>query len=46
MVDASVAVKWFAPERGQEKALRLLEKYRDGEVEVYAPSLIVYGVST
>ncbi len=45
VVDASVAVKWFVPERGQEKALRLHEKYLDGEVEVYAPSLIVYEVS-
>ena len=45
MVDASVAVKWFVPERYYEKALKLRDAYLNEEVDLISPSLIVYEVS-
>ncbi|MEM4374497.1 MAG: type II toxin-antitoxin system VapC family toxin [Nitrososphaerota archaeon] len=45
VLDASVAVKWFSAEQLREKALLILKKYIDGEVELIAPSLLYYEVA-
>ena len=45
VVDASVAVKWFVPERGSDKALRLRELYLNEALEIIAPTLICYEVA-
>ncbi len=39
VVDASVGVKWFIPEKGSDRAVKLLEDHVNGEVELYAPDL-------
>jgi len=41
VVDASVAVKWYVPERFSEQASLLLHAARAGEVALFAPDLIV-----
>ena len=45
MVDASVAVKWFVPEKHYEEALRLRDAYLDGRVDLVSPGLVVYEVA-
>ncbi|MCD6095958.1 MAG: type II toxin-antitoxin system VapC family toxin [Thermoprotei archaeon] len=45
VVDASVAVKWFVPERYYEKALELRDAYLNGKVDLISPSLIIYEVA-
>jgi predicted nucleic acid-binding protein len=40
VVDASVALKWYLPERGAEGAGRLLAAAIDGSRELLAPELI------
>ena len=45
VVDASVAVKWFAVERFFEKALELRDAYINGTLELIAPSLMLYEVA-
>ena len=42
VVDASVIVKWFVPEKDSEKAIRLLEKYSAGKLELITPTLAIY----
>ena len=37
VLDASVGVKWFKPERGQEAALDLMQRACDGEIVLVAP---------
>ncbi len=44
VVDASVVVKWFVEEEGSERALRLRDRYIDGEIELIAPELITFEV--
>lgn len=44
VVDASVIVKWFVEEEGSDKALKLRDKYIDGEISIIAPELIVFEV--
>ena len=44
VVDASVVVKWFVEEEGSDKALRLRDKYIDGEISIIAPELIIFEV--
>ncbi len=44
VVDASVVVKWFVEEEGSEEALKLRDRYIDGEVEIAAPELITFEV--
>ena len=41
IVDASVAVKWFVPEVGHERAAGLLNGVREGNLELSAPDLMV-----
>ena len=44
VLDASVAVKWFRPERGHASARRLREDYADGTIDLAAPTLLPYEV--
>ena len=45
VVDASVAVKWFATEKGTTKALTIRDAYHKGSVQLVAPTLIYYEVT-
>lgn len=40
VVDASVAVKWLIPEEHSENAMRLLESWLEGGLELNAPGLL------
>lgn len=45
IVDASVVAKWFLKgEEWEEESLKLREMFESGEVELWAPSLILYEV--
>ena len=45
VIDASVALKWFLrDEKYGDRALGLLERFVRGEVDLVAPSLMVYEV--
>ncbi len=44
VVDASVVVKWFVKEEGSEEALRLRDRYVEGEIQIIAPELITFEV--
>ena len=45
MIDASVALKWFLlDEKYGDRALDLLERFVRGELDLSAPSLMVYEV--
>lgn len=44
VVDASVIVKWYIPERDHASALALREDYLDGDVDLIAPSLLPFEV--
>jgi predicted nucleic acid-binding protein len=45
VVDASIALKWILNETDSSTALALLADWNDREIEVYAPSLLVYEVT-
>ncbi|MEM2340223.1 MAG: type II toxin-antitoxin system VapC family toxin [Candidatus Bathyarchaeia archaeon] len=45
VIDASVVAKWFIPEEDGEKASRIMEKYGDGDIDLYAPDLLIYEVA-
>lgn len=40
VIDTSVAVKWFIKERGSQKAVKLLEDYKDKLIRIMAPEII------
>ena len=42
VIDASVLVKWFLGEADSGLALRLRDRHVNGEIQLAAPSLIVY----
>lgn len=45
VIDASVVLKWFlSDEKNNQPALSLLDKYVSFELEIVAPSLLVYEV--
>ena len=44
VLDASVAVKWYIPEEGRKRALRLRQDYTDGKIDLIAPNLIFFEV--
>lgn len=44
VLDASVGVKWFAPEAGRDEALSLLHQAAAGDVTLVVPDLFVYEV--
>ena len=46
VIDASVGVKWFVPELLSDKALAILEDFRDGAVELYAPRTFALEVAS
>ena len=45
VVDSSVVVKWFLPEPSHAEALRLLRSYREREVQLIAPALLISEVN-
>ena len=45
IIDASIAVKWFAFEQGTPEARALLKKASEGTVLLYAPDLLLYEVA-
>jgi predicted nucleic acid-binding protein len=40
VVDASVVIKWFVPEPLSLEARRILEDYRAGAIDLFAPGLL------
>ncbi|MBE0417246.1 MAG: type II toxin-antitoxin system VapC family toxin [Coriobacteriia bacterium] len=44
VLDASVGVKWFKPEAGQETALRLIERAAQGEISLATPTHCVHEI--
>jgi predicted nucleic acid-binding protein len=47
VIDASVAAKWVIPgEPWDAQAERLKEKIAHGEIEIYAPTLLLYEVAS
>ena len=44
VVDASVVVKWFIEENDSDKAILLRDKYIEGNVDFYVPSLLYFEV--
>ena len=45
VVDASIALKWTLNETDSSTALALLADWTNREIEVHAPSLLVYEVT-
>jgi predicted nucleic acid-binding protein len=46
VVDSSVVVKWFLPEPSRPEALRVLRSYREQEIQLMAPALLMSEVSS
>jgi predicted nucleic acid-binding protein len=44
VVDASVVVKWFVNEEYSEKAIRIRDKYINGEISIMAPKILIFEV--
>lgn len=44
VLDASVGVKWFTPESGQEAALGLIDRAAHGEISLVAPAHFAHEV--
>ena len=44
IIDASVVVKWFIEENDSDKARLLRDKFIDGELELYIPTLLYFEV--
>lgn len=44
VIDASVVVKWYAEEENTERALRLLDEYSDGKVDLISVQLMPFEV--
>ncbi len=44
VIDASIVVKWFVEEENYEIALKIRDKYVEGEIEIIAPELIIFEV--
>jgi len=44
VIDASVVVKWFVEEEGSEEALKVRDRYVEGEIQIIAPELITFEV--
>jgi len=40
VIDTSIAVKWFIKESGSDKAVKLLEDYKDKRIKILAPEII------
>lgn len=46
VIDASVAIKWVLAEPDREEAVRLLDAYESGSVDLIAPAVIVEEVAS
>ena len=44
VVDASVIVKWFVEEENSDKAIKIRDKYIEGEIKLIAPEIITFEV--
>jgi len=44
VVDASIIVKWFVIEENSDKALKIRDKYVEGELKIIAPELITFEI--
>ena len=44
VIDASVVVKWFIEENDSDKARLLRDKFIDGKIELFVPSLLYFEV--
>jgi len=44
VVDASVVVKWYIPEKYHEQARDLRDDYLDGTIDLWAPALLPFEV--
>ena len=44
VLDASIVVKWFSFEEYSDRALKLMEMYGEGDLDLMAPSLLPYEV--
>jgi len=44
IIDASVVVKWFIEENDSDKAVFIRDKFIDGKVELYVPTLLYFEV--
>jgi len=44
VIDASVVVKWFIEEHDSDKAILLRDKFIEGNVKIYIPSLLYFEV--
>ena len=45
VIDASVVVKWFIEEKESDKAKFLRDKFIDGQIELFIPSLLYFEVT-
>ena len=45
VLDASVVVKWFVEEEGNEIALLFREKFWEREIDIIVPDLLLYEIS-
>ncbi|MEM2084118.1 MAG: type II toxin-antitoxin system VapC family toxin [Nitrososphaerota archaeon] len=44
VIDASIVVKWFVEEENYENALKIRDKYVEGEIDIIAPEIIIFEV--
>jgi len=44
VIDASVAVKWYASEEDRDRALKVRRDYVEGRIDLVSPALILYEV--
>ena len=44
IIDANVVVKWFIEENDSDKALYIRDKFIDGKVKLYVPTLLYFEV--
>jgi len=44
VIDASVVVKWFVEEENSDQALKIRDKYINGEIKLIAPSIITFEI--
>ena len=45
VLDSSIIIKWFCDEEGTEKALKIRKRYKEKEVVIVVPDLILYEIS-
>jgi len=44
VIDANVVVKWFVEEENSDQALKIRDKYINGEIKLIAPSIITFEI--